>query len=98
MSKISSIYVTHNVKRVINNPLDKFRKNKISQNSPYRSQSNKFKNTMSNIKRQLSNISLGEKIIYTSRTKKEENNEDNEFMNNLIFFNYKKKHKICHIE
>ena len=98
MSKISSIYVTHNVKRVINNPLDKFRKNKISQNSPYRSQSNKFKNTMSNIKRQLSNISLGEKIIYTSKTKKEENNEDNEFMNNLIFFNYKKKHKICHIE
>ena len=26
MSKISSIYVTHNVKRVINNPLDKLKK------------------------------------------------------------------------
>ena len=98
MSKISSIYVTHNLKRVINNPLYKLKKNKTRQNSPYRSQSNKFKNTMSNIKRQLSNISLGEKIIYTSRTKREENNDDKEFMNNFRFLNDNNLHIICHIE
>jgi hypothetical protein len=98
MSKISSIYVTHNLKRVINNPLYKLKKNKKRQNSPYRSQSNKFKNTMSNIKRQLSNISLGEKIIYTSRTKREENNDDKEFMNNFRFLNDNNLHIICHIE
>ena len=72
MSKIPQSYVSHNLKRIINNPLNKLKKIKTHQNSPYRSQSNKFKNTMINIKRQLSNISLGEKIIYTSRTKREE--------------------------
>ena len=98
MSKIPQSYVSHNLKRIINNPINKLKKIKTHQNSPYRSQSNKFKNTMINIKRQLSNISLGEKIIYTSRTRKEENYDKNEFINNLIILNDNNLNKICHIE
>lgn len=68
MSNFIPSYLSNNIKTIVNNQLTKEKKHKTHQNSPYRSLSNKFKTTMFNIKKQLSNISLGEKIIYSSRS------------------------------
>ena len=82
MSYFIPSFLSNNIKTIVNTQLTKEKKHKTHQNSPYRSLSNKFKKTMFNIKKQLSNISLGEKRIYSSRS----NNRffEKEFSTNML--------------
>ena len=98
MSKFTSSFISNDKKTFINYQY-KNRKIKNNENISNCLLSNKFKKTMFNMNKQLSNISLGEKIIYSSRTNKRKIFND-DFINELKNFDEENinSFQICHNE
>ena len=98
MSKFTPSFVSTDKKTLFNYQY-KNRKIKNNENISNCLLSNKFKNTMFNMNKQLSNISLGEKIIYSSRTNKRKIFND-DFINELKIVDGENinSFQICHNE
>ena len=98
MSKFTSSFISNDKKTFINYQY-KNRKIKNNENISNCLLSNKFKKTMFNMNKQLSNISLGEKIIYSSRTNKRKIFND-DFINELKIVDGENinSFQICHNE
>ncbi len=98
MSKFTPSFVSTDKKTLFNYQY-KNRKEKNNENISNSLLSNKFKNTMFNMNKQLSNISLGEKIIYSSRTNKRKIFND-DFINELKIVDGENinSFQICHNE
>ena len=98
MSKFKPSFVSTDIKSFINYQYNnkKIKNNESISNSLL---SNKFKNTMFNMNKQLSNFSLGEKIINSSRTNKKKIFND-DFFNDLKIFDDENINlfQICHNE